>query len=40
MTFSRQLCLQPYDAGEIDSYMVSRIVNSPKNDTAECIEPV
>ena len=32
--------LQPYDAGQMETYMVSRIVNSPKNDKAECIEPV
>ena len=35
-----KLCLQPYDAGAMESYMVSRIVNSPKNDKADCIEPV
>ncbi len=32
--------LHPYTAGEMDGYPVSRLVNSPKNDTKEVIEPV
>ena len=31
--------LAPY-AGELDSYPVSRLVNSPRNDIADCIAPV
>ena len=32
--------LRPYDAGLMEAYAVSRVVNSVKNDTEECIEPV
>jgi len=32
--------LQPYPAAEMASYTVSKLVNSVKNDTPECIEPV
>jgi putative SOS response-associated peptidase YedK len=32
--------LRPYDADLMEAYAVSRIVNSVKNDTEECIEPV
>jgi putative SOS response-associated peptidase YedK len=32
--------LQPYPAEEMKMYEVSTIVNSPKNDVADCIEPV
>jgi len=32
--------LKPYDADLMDAYAVSRAVNSVKNDTEECIEPV
>ncbi|KYD15716.1 SOS response-associated peptidase [Geobacillus sp. 44B] len=32
--------LQPYPAEEMKMYEVSTIVNSPKNDVMECIEPV
>jgi putative SOS response-associated peptidase YedK len=32
--------LKPYDADLIEAYAVSRVVNSVKNDTEECIEPV
>ena len=32
--------LLPYSAEEMDSYTVSTIVNSVKNDSPECIEPV
>jgi putative SOS response-associated peptidase YedK len=31
--------LHPYPASEMDAYPVSRLVNSPKNDTKEVIEP-
>jgi putative SOS response-associated peptidase YedK len=31
--------LQPYPAGEMSSYTVSKLVNSVKNDSPECIEP-
>ena len=32
--------LRPYDADLMEAYAVSRAVNSVKNDTEECIEPV
>jgi putative SOS response-associated peptidase YedK len=32
--------LSPYDPALMDAYAVSRVVNSVKNDTEECIEPV
>jgi putative SOS response-associated peptidase YedK len=32
--------LRPYDADLMEAYSVSRAVNSVKNDTEECIEPV
>jgi putative SOS response-associated peptidase YedK len=32
--------LRPYDADVMEAYAVSRGVNSVKNDTEECIEPV
>lgn len=32
--------LEPYPAGEMEAYPVSRIVNSPQNDVPECLEPV
>lgn len=35
-----KLCLQPYPAEQMESYPVSRIVNSPSYDKAECIKPV
>ena len=31
--------LRPYDADLMEAYAVSRVVNSVKNDTEECIEP-
>jgi putative SOS response-associated peptidase YedK len=31
--------LHPYPASEMDAYPVSRLVNSPKNDTKTVIEP-
>ena len=35
-----QAMLRPYDAGLMEAYAVSRAVNSVKNDTDECIQPV
>ena len=32
--------LQPYPSEQMVAYKVSTIVNSPKNDTPSCIEPV
>jgi putative SOS response-associated peptidase YedK len=32
--------LNPYNADLMEAYAVSRVVNSVKNDTEECIEPV
>ena len=32
--------LVPYLADEMAAYQVSTVVNSPKNDSPECIEPV
>jgi putative SOS response-associated peptidase YedK len=32
--------LKPYDPGLMEAYAVNRAVNSVKNDTEECIEPV
>jgi putative SOS response-associated peptidase YedK len=32
--------LRPYDADLMEAYAVSRAVNSVKNDTEECIQPV
>jgi putative SOS response-associated peptidase YedK len=32
--------LKPYNAELMEAYAVSRAVNSVKNDTEECIEPV
>jgi putative SOS response-associated peptidase YedK len=32
--------LKPYDAALMEAYAVSRVVNSVKNDTEECIEPL
>jgi putative SOS response-associated peptidase YedK len=30
--------LRPYDAGEMEAFPVSTVVNSPKHDGPECIE--
>ena len=30
----------PYPEGELEAVPVSRVVNSPKNDVPECIEPL
>ncbi|HEY9877898.1 MAG TPA: SOS response-associated peptidase [Leptolyngbyaceae cyanobacterium] len=35
-----QALLQPYDAEAMQSYAVSKAVNSPKNDSSACLEPV
>lgn len=32
--------LRPYPAEKLEAYPVSKLVNSPKNDTPECIQPV
>ena len=32
--------LKPYPSGEMEAYKVSTIVNSPKNESPKCIEPV
>jgi len=32
--------LKPYNADLMEAYAVSRVVNSVKNDTEECIEPI
>jgi putative SOS response-associated peptidase YedK len=32
--------LKPYNPALMEAYAVNRIVNSVKNDTDECIEPV
>ena len=32
--------LRPYDESLMEAYAVSRKVNSVKNDTEECIEPI
>ncbi len=32
--------LQPYASEEMDSYYVSPMVNSPRNDRAQCIDPI
>jgi putative SOS response-associated peptidase YedK len=32
--------LKPYDPALMEAYAVSRIVNSVKDDTEECIEPL
>lgn len=34
-----QQLLQPYTGGEMEAYAVSTFVNSPKNDSPECIAP-
>lgn len=33
-------CLKPYDAGAMEAYRITRLVNNPKNDSPECIRPV
>lgn len=33
-------CLKPFPAGAMEAYEISRLVNSPANDTPECIRPV
>jgi putative SOS response-associated peptidase YedK len=35
-----KLCLEPYPAEQMESFMVSRIVNSPSNNKPECVQPV
>jgi putative SOS response-associated peptidase YedK len=32
--------LRPYDVSLMEAYAVNRAVNSVKNDTEECIEPI
>ena len=32
--------LKPYDPASMEAYAVNRAVNSVKNDTEECVEPV
>ena len=32
--------LKPYSSEEMEMYEVSTVVNSPKNDVPECIEPI
>ncbi len=34
-----QSLLQPYDADNMEAYQVSSLVNSPKNNSPELIEP-
>ena len=36
---SLALLLQPYPAGDMEGYVVSTLVNDPKNDRPECIVP-
>jgi putative SOS response-associated peptidase YedK len=36
---SLQLFIRPYPSEEMDAYPVSTLVNSPKNDRAECVVP-
>ncbi len=31
--------LEPYEAGDLESYEVSKFVNSPANDSPECLQP-
>ncbi|HXK46935.1 MAG TPA: SOS response-associated peptidase family protein [Deltaproteobacteria bacterium] len=33
-------CLKPFPAGAMEAYEISRLVNSPANDSPECIRPV
>jgi putative SOS response-associated peptidase YedK len=39
-THELKAMLKPYDPSLMEAYAVSRIVNSVKNDTEECIEPL
>jgi putative SOS response-associated peptidase YedK len=32
--------LKPYRADEMESFPVSKLVNSPRNETAECVKPL
>lgn len=32
--------LKPFSEDEMDAYPVSKMVNSPENDTEECIAPI
>ena len=32
--------LRPYDDDLLEAYAVNRVVNSVKNDTEQCIEPI
>ncbi|HSG05077.1 MAG TPA: SOS response-associated peptidase family protein, partial [Nitrospiria bacterium] len=34
-----QKMLAPYPEGPLEAYAITKIVNSPRNDTAECFEP-
>ena len=37
---SLQELLKPFSSSELEGYPVSRVVNNPKNDVEECVEPV
>ncbi len=39
-TASLQQLLKPYENEEMEAYAVSHLVNSPRNDTVECIAPI
>ena len=39
-TYKLSPLLKPYPSSEMEAYRVSTMVNSPKNDKPECIEPI
>jgi len=39
-TNSLQAILKPYAAEEMEAYAVSKIVNNPRNDAPQCVEPL
>jgi len=39
-TDSLRALLKPYEADEMEAYAVSKMVNSPRNDSPQCLEPI
>jgi putative SOS response-associated peptidase YedK len=39
-TLSLLALLKPYTADEMEAYAVSKMVNNPRNDILQCVEPI
>ncbi len=39
-TLSLLALLKPYAADDLEAYAVSKMVNNPRNDISQCMEPI